>query len=115
MDPQGIDRNQSFWFSTITLDEPNRLAQSLKSDIAIVGGGLLGLSTAYHLNSYFPDRRIILVEARRIANGASGRNGGHVLPLSARATFQAMKGLSLKNLASDETFRGEANKLPELK
>ncbi|GAB5413915.1 MAG: FAD-binding oxidoreductase [Congregibacter sp.] len=47
-----------------------------KTDVCIVGGGYSGLSAAIHLR-----RRgigVILLEARRLAWGASGRNGGHV-------------------------------------
>ncbi|RMG95731.1 MAG: FAD-binding oxidoreductase [Deltaproteobacteria bacterium] len=46
-------------------------------DVAIVGGGIMGLSTAYHLarQSYL---RIAVIEASYLAAGASGRNGGGV-------------------------------------
>jgi len=47
-----------------------------RADIVIVGGGLTGLSSAYHLKKCFPDKRIILLEAARCGYGASGRNGG---------------------------------------
>ena len=38
-----------------------------------------GVSTAWHLSARFPERRIVLLEASALANGASGRNGGQVL------------------------------------
>jgi gamma-glutamylputrescine oxidase len=47
-------------------------------EICVVGGGLLGISAAFHLA-----RRghvVALVEARRLGSGASGRNGGQVIP-----------------------------------
>ncbi len=46
-------------------------------DIAIIGGGLTGVSTAYHLarRGFRPE----LFEADRIGSGASGRTGGIVL------------------------------------
>lgn len=47
-----------------------------RAEIVIVGGGLTGLSSAYHLKRRFPDKRIILLEAARCGYGASGRNGG---------------------------------------
>ncbi len=46
------------------------------ADIVIVGGGLTGLGSAYHLKKRFPDKRIVLLEAARCGYGASGRNGG---------------------------------------
>lgn len=49
----------------------------LAPDIVIVGGGLTGVSTAYHLarRGLYP----VLCEAARIGSGASGRTGGIVL------------------------------------
>ncbi len=47
-----------------------------KADIVIVGGGLTGLASAYHLIKRYPNKRIILLEAARCGYGASGRNGG---------------------------------------
>src|SRR5439155_8114947 len=55
------------------------LARDLTVDVAIVGGGFTGVSTAYHLSRRFPDRGIALLEARTLGNGASGRNGGLML------------------------------------
>ncbi|MFV0476776.1 MAG: NAD(P)/FAD-dependent oxidoreductase [Parahaliea sp.] len=46
-----------------------------RSDICIVGGGYTGLSTAIHLRRL--GYSVSLLEAHRIAWGASGRNGGH--------------------------------------
>jgi gamma-glutamylputrescine oxidase len=54
------------------------LDNELRCDVAIVGGGLFGLSTALHLAERGVD--VALVEAGRIGDGASGRNGGLVLP-----------------------------------
>lgn len=48
-------------------------------DVAIVGGGFTGVSTAYHLIRRFPSLRVMVLEARHLANGASGRNGGMML------------------------------------
>ena len=48
------------------------------ADVAIVGGGLAGLSAALQLAG--GGYRVALLEARTIASGASGRNGGQALP-----------------------------------
>lgn len=47
-----------------------------RADIVIVGGGLSGLWTAFHLLHRDPDRSVMIVEARHCGFGASGRNGG---------------------------------------
>ncbi len=49
-------------------------------DVAVIGGGSTGVACAYHLARRFPDRRIVLLEAAGCGYGASGRNGGMVLP-----------------------------------
>ncbi|MDP2311469.1 MAG: FAD-dependent oxidoreductase [Pseudomonadota bacterium] len=75
-----IDECRSAW----TDDKPHyrpepALASAIEADVAIVGGGFTGVSTALHLARRFPERRVALLEARQLANGASGRNGGMVL------------------------------------
>ena len=52
------------------------LAGRLEVDVAIVGGGYTGLWTALALRELDPSLRIALLEARRIGDGPSGRNGG---------------------------------------
>jgi glycine/D-amino acid oxidase-like deaminating enzyme len=47
-----------------------------KVDVAIVGAGFTGLWTAYYLKRQCPELRIVLFEARHVAFGATGRNGG---------------------------------------
>jgi len=53
------------------------LQDSIDCDVAIVGGGLAGLSAAIEL----ADRghSVVLLEAREVGWGASGRNGGQVI------------------------------------
>ena len=48
------------------------------AEVAIVGGGFTGLSTALHLAE--AGRRTVVLEAREPGWGASGRNGGQVNP-----------------------------------
>ena len=49
----------------------------LQADVAIVGGGLAGLSAAIELADR--GRSVVLLEAREVGWGASGRNGGQAL------------------------------------
>jgi gamma-glutamylputrescine oxidase len=53
------------------------LAGALRCDVAIVGGGLAGLSAALDLAERGAD--VVLLEARELAWGASGRNGGQAI------------------------------------
>lgn len=47
------------------------------ADVVIVGSGITGCSTAYHLTRSNPDLRIVILDARGFCTGATGRNGGH--------------------------------------
>jgi gamma-glutamylputrescine oxidase len=75
-----FDNNHSYW--SLALPPPNPPLQSdLDADVAIIGGGFTGLSTAYYMSKTLPGKRIALVEAKGCGNGASGRNGAMVLNL----------------------------------
>ncbi len=51
-----------------------------RADVAVIGGGLTGLSAAHHLLSLRPGARVVLLEADRIGAGASGRTTGMLGP-----------------------------------
>jgi glycine/D-amino acid oxidase-like deaminating enzyme len=75
-----IDDNDSVWTATARASEPaTPLAGDVRADVVIIGAGFTGMSTAYHLSRRFPERRVVVLEAKRIGNGASGRNGGMAL------------------------------------
>ena len=54
-----------------------KLQGEITVDVAVVGGGFTGISTALRLveNGY----KVAIVEANRISWGASGRNGGQLI------------------------------------
>ncbi|HZO13294.1 MAG TPA: FAD-binding oxidoreductase [Polyangiaceae bacterium] len=75
-----IDDNASVWVAGKPAYQPlPPLAGDTSADVAIIGGGFTGVSTAWHLARRFPERRILLLEAKTLGNGGSGRNGGLVL------------------------------------
>ena len=53
---------------------------TLRADVAVVGGGLTGLSVTYHLLLRDPAARVVVLEADRIGAGASTRNTGTLGP-----------------------------------
>ncbi|HWK43360.1 MAG TPA: FAD-binding oxidoreductase [Stellaceae bacterium] len=69
----------SYYWAAATPPPPYPpLAGDVEADVAVIGGGFTGLSTALHLA--LRGVTVVLVEARRIGWGASGRNGGQVVP-----------------------------------
>jgi gamma-glutamylputrescine oxidase len=53
------------------------LAESITADVCVIGGGYAGVSSALELAER--GYSVVLLEARRIGWGASGRNGGQAL------------------------------------
>lgn len=80
-----------------------RLEEDITVDVAIVGGGFAGLSAARRLHQIDPTIRIAVIEAGRLAEGASGRNSGFMidLPHDVSSEDYAGKGVSAdeKNIA----------------
>jgi glycine/D-amino acid oxidase-like deaminating enzyme len=74
------DQNRSVWVAESAPGTPApALRGRLVTDVAIVGGGFTGVSTAWHLRRQNPGLGIALLEAGVLGQGASGRNGGQVL------------------------------------
>ncbi|WP_298965939.1 FAD-binding oxidoreductase [uncultured Methylobacterium sp.] len=69
----------SLWATTAApAPETAPLTESGRADVVVIGGGFCGLSTALHLAE--AGVRPVLLEAREIGFGGSGRNGGQVIP-----------------------------------
>jgi gamma-glutamylputrescine oxidase len=89
------------WFAATMVDAPSRPALSLDLDVdvCVIGGGLAGLTTAREVAR--SGWSVVLLEAGRLAQSASGRNTGFVLPgfgadadkLIARVGFERAKNL----------------------
>ncbi len=54
------------------------LTANTEADVVVIGGGYLGMWTAWHLLEREPGTRVMLLESRRCGLGPSGRNGGFV-------------------------------------
>ncbi|MDO5704887.1 MAG: FAD-binding oxidoreductase [Paracoccus sp. (in: a-proteobacteria)] len=60
---------------------PIPLNGDTEADFALIGGGFAGLSAARRLMQLNPGARIVVAEAGRLAEGASGRNSGFMIDL----------------------------------
>jgi glycine/D-amino acid oxidase-like deaminating enzyme len=56
------------------------IEKNLTCDIAVIGGGYAGLSTALELKNKFPNLNICIFEGKYLGFGASSRNGGWLVP-----------------------------------
>jgi glycine/D-amino acid oxidase-like deaminating enzyme len=70
----------SGWATVAPAPTPSHVAlqQDIEADVAVIGAGLAGASLALHLAERGVS--VALLEARQPADGASGRNAGHVQP-----------------------------------
>jgi glycine/D-amino acid oxidase-like deaminating enzyme len=68
---------EPFWLTEATEPLPSATGGGGHVDVAIVGGGITGCAAALALAG--AGRRVRIHEARTVASGASGRNGGFVL------------------------------------
>jgi gamma-glutamylputrescine oxidase len=80
--PLVLDRNRGYWSRAQARQNP-ALAQACSVDVAIIGGGLTGLSSAYYIRRASPHKSVAVLEAMGCGNGASGRNGAMLLTLTA--------------------------------
>lgn len=71
-----------WWLEEAGAIEPTPpLAGDATADVVVVGGGYLGLWTAWHLKSLDPGVDVVVLEAGLAGHGPSGRNGGFVSTL----------------------------------
>ncbi|ORZ31205.1 FAD dependent oxidoreductase [Catenaria anguillulae PL171] len=52
------------------------------ADVVILGAGVTGVSTLYHLTQLAPELSVVMLDARSLGEGATGRNAGMATPLA---------------------------------
>lgn len=74
--------DKSFWLATYGAYTPNpAVTGDLVVDVAVIGAGFTGLSTAYSLRRADAAIRVAVLESEVVGYGASGRNGGFSMTL----------------------------------
>ncbi len=77
----GLPHPASYWAATAGPSPFTTapLAADRTAEVAVIGAGYTGLAAAYHLAGTHRVETVVL-EAQRVGWGASGRNGGFVMP-----------------------------------
>ena len=72
-----LAQNSYYTATAQPLPEQPKLQGNVTADVCVVGAGLAGLSAALELAQ--KGYKVVILEGRRIAWGASGRNGGQAI------------------------------------
>jgi putative aminophosphonate oxidoreductase len=78
----GSKKHRSLWLQEVLGEAPETeppLRGQARTDIAILGGGYVGLWTAIRIKEWDPACEVTILEQDICGGGASGRNGGFVL------------------------------------
>ncbi|KAL3482219.1 FAD dependent oxidoreductase [Aspergillus californicus] len=100
----------SYWLQGVQndplLNHRTTLELPLSADIVIIGSGMTGTLTAKHCLDTWPNKRVVILEAREFCSGATGRNAGHCKPDQWRGFTQYEKSFgteqALKILANEQ-------------
>lgn len=106
--PEGRHQAVSFWHETVPIVPGTPLREKIACDVAIVGGGFTGLSTAIYLKQYCPAWEVVVLERAVCAHGASGRNGGFAMPLLGWDLQYAADTLGVQRAATAYRFMYDA-------
>src|SRR6266516_1525107 len=76
-----VGHHRSHWLKEVLPDEEDcpALVGAERADVAIIGGGFVGLWTALRIKERDPACDVVVLERDICGGGASGRNGGFVL------------------------------------
>ena len=67
-------KNISIWLDELEKKSFKRLDKDINIDVLVVGGGITGISTAYHLST--GDLKVCLVEKNKLMEGVTSRTTG---------------------------------------
>ncbi|KAL6251669.1 hypothetical protein RBB50_001879 [Rhinocladiella similis] len=110
----------SYWLSAAADLANHRTTESLSTDVdvVIIGSGFSGSAAAYFLasesrNSDAQRPSIVILEARQVCSGATGRNGGHLKPDTYYSAAEAYRKYGAK--VAYELIKFESQKVFDVK
>ncbi len=94
--------NRSPWLHQLDASRaPLPLARDIETDVAIIGAGIAGISTAFFALKY-TDKKVVVVERSLLAHGATGYNAGQVVSYFERGFASLVKEFGLTAAADAE-------------
>ncbi|KAK7900189.1 hypothetical protein LTR67_003935 [Exophiala xenobiotica] len=79
---------QPFWLSQPAKHSKLRSPWAETADVVVIGSGMTAVSLCLTLFSRRPGLKIVIIEARDLCSGATGRNGGHCKTMSPGVWFE---------------------------
>ena len=84
-----MPRHESVWSATAALPECGPIDQNLHADVCVIGGGIAGLSTAYHLSK--AGRSVVVLDDGPLAGGMTRMTTGHLVNMLDDRYFELEK------------------------
>jgi glycine/D-amino acid oxidase-like deaminating enzyme/nitrite reductase/ring-hydroxylating ferredoxin subunit len=96
-----MPRHESVWSATAALPECGPIQENLHVDVCVIGGGIAGLSTAYHLCK--AGRSVAVIDDGPLASGMTRMTTGHLTNMLDDRYFE------LEKLHGEEAMRVAAD------
>ena len=97
-----VNDNSCSWINDLSKrNNIQTLLSNLDSEWLIIGAGYTGLSAARKLGQFYPNQKIILVDAQLAGEGASSRNSGYLVDTTLNDGFTSNKELDSYKKKSD--------------
>ncbi|KAJ9622183.1 hypothetical protein H2204_011615 [Knufia peltigerae] len=110
----------SYWLSAAADLANHRTTESLptEADVVIIGSGFSGSAAAYFLATQSRTGNVkcpstVILEARQVCSGATGRNGGHMKPDTYYSAAEAYRNYGPK--VADELIQFETQQMFDVK
>ena len=107
--------SEALWSGTIKPEAFPELPGDIEVDVAIVGGGITGISTAYNLSR--AGKKVAVLEARQVGMGTTGSSTGnlyapiseHLYEISSKHNDETMKAVATSRNAAIDFIEQRVN------
>lgn len=98
-----MESNQSPWLAQLKSSRSTvQISGNLETDVAVVGAGIAGIATAY-FTLRDTDKKVAVVEAKKVAHGATGHNAGQLVSYFERPFSGLVEEFGLEMAARGQT------------